>query len=612
MKGRNVSTPPRGHGGPPGDPAERATGAWRREHTAPTDPPHAPHPPHDGLGDNQGRASADDPPGGTPRTHLRSATTEPEPGHTPDTPSPRTEDTSAASGAPAPDAHRWPALAVCLVAGFMTLLDISIVNVALPSIRNGLHTPNSALQWVLSGYALTYGLMLVPAGRLGDARSRRGVFMVGLVLFTATSALAGAAQNDVWLVLARLAQGLSAGVLMPQVSGFIQQLFRGPERGRAFGLLGATIGVSTAVGPLLGGLLIQAFGAQEGWRWVFYVNLPIGIAALPFAYRLLPRHPYPAPGHQGERAQGSERKRGRFDPLGVVLLGAGTAALLLPLVQEQQWHGSGKWLLILVAAVLLAAFVGWEHHYGRNAEPLVDLGLFRASSYSHGALLSLVYFAGFTAIFFIFTLYLQNGLHYSALLAGLSITPFALGSGGAAAVGGRVVHRFGRPLVVVGLIMVAVGLCGAAVAVHIGSGPHVGWLTAAPLLFAGIGSGLVISPNQTLTLSEVPVARAGSAGGVLQTGQRIGSAVGIAAVGSVFFAHIASHHGDWAGALDVAVSVSVAFVLLALLIALIDVFSGRLPKRSARHRPAHARSRHATHPGPTDPPPPPHARNPEG
>ncbi|KJS52434.1 hypothetical protein VM98_31490, partial [Streptomyces rubellomurinus subsp. indigoferus] len=327
--------------------------------------------------------------------------------------------------------RRWEALAVCLVAGFMTLLDVSIVNVALPTVRAGLHMSESGLQWVLSGYALAFGLVLVPAGRLGDARSRRAVFLTGLALFTAASALAGAAQNQEWLVLARLFQGAAGGVLVPQVSGFIQTLFQGPERGRAFGALGATIGLSTAVGPLLGGLLIHLAGPQDGWRWVFLVNLPIGVAALPIARRLLPPPP-PA----GERAGHRD-----FDPVGVLLLGAGTVALLLPFVQERQWHGSARWLLLPLAAVLLAAFVGWERAYGRRREPLVSLALFAVRPYAAGVLLSLVYFAGFTAIFFIFTLYLQAGQHYSALKAGLAITPFAVGSGVAAAVGGRLVSR---------------------------------------------------------------------------------------------------------------------------------------------------------------------------
>ncbi|WP_425555566.1 MFS transporter [Kitasatospora kazusensis] len=455
----------------------------------------------------------------------------------------------------------------------MTLLDVSIVNVALPSVRSSLRMSDSGLQWVLSGYALAFGLALVPAGRLGDARSRRAVFMAGLALFTAASAVAGAAQSEAWLVSARLVQGAAGGVLVPQVSGFIQQLFRGAERGRAFGLLGATIGISTAVGPLLGGLLIQLFGAQQGWRWVFYVNLPIGFVALPVAYRLLPA-PAPAPVPVPKSAARAGRD---FDPVGLLLLGGGTLLLMLPFVQ-QTWHGDTKWLLLPAAALLLAAFVGWERRYGRHREPVVRMSLFHARSYSLGVLLSLVYFAGFTAVFFIFSLYLQSGQHYSALLAGLSITPFALGSGAAAAVGGRVVHRFGRPLVTAGLALVVLGLAGAALAVHLWSGRLVGWATVVPLLVAGVGSGLVIAPNQTLTLSEVPVATAGSAGGVLQTAQRIGSAVGIAAVGSVFFSRIAADHDDWGGAFQRGLALAIGFVVLALLVALADAL--RLRRRA--------------------------------
>ncbi|WUV78976.1 MFS transporter [Streptomyces sp. NBC_01476] len=485
--------------------------------------------------------------------------------------------------------RRWPALAVCLTASFMTLLDVSIVNVALPSIRTGIDASQSGLQWVLSGYALTFGLVLVPAGRLGDIRGRRAVFLAGLAMFTATSALAGAAQNETWLVVARLLQGVAGGILVPQVSGFIQQMFRGAERGRAFGLLGATIGVSTAVGPLLGGLLIQAFGTHEGWRWVFYVNLPIGIAALPLAHRLLPGPP--------RRAPGEERERTHLDPVGVLLLGAGTVVLLLPFVQEQQWRGPEKWALVPVALLILAGFVLWERAYARGHDPLVDLALFRQRSYGLGVLLSLLYFAGFTAIFFILTLYLQNGMRYTALEAGLSIMPFALGSGAAAAVGGRVVNRIGRPLVAAGLVMVLIGLLGTALAVHLDSTRSVGFATAAPLLLAGLGSGLVISPNQTLTLSEVPVARAGSAGGVLQTAQRIGSAAGIAAVGSVFFSRVDSRHADWSGGFQLGLLTASGLAALALVVTLVDIFTGP-PNRPEGE--AGGRGREQPHPAGAD------------
>ncbi len=462
--------------------------------------------------------------------------------------------------------RRWPALAVCLVASFMTLLDVSIVNVAVPSIRTGIGASQSGLQWVLSGYSLAFGLVLVPGGRIGDVRSRRAVFLTGLALFTATSVLAGAAGGEGWLVAARLLQGAAGGLLVPQVSGFIQEMFRGPERGRAFGLLGATVGVSTALGPLLGGALIEAFGPHEGWRWVFWVNLPIGLAALPAAYRLLPA---PAP-----RAAGA-RRRSDLDPVGVLLLGAGTVALLLPFVQEETWTGPRKWLLLPVGLAVLALFSGWELRYARRRAPLVDLRLFRQRSYGLGVLLSLLYFSGFTAVFFILTLYLQNGLGYSALEAGLSIMPFALGSGVTAAVGGRVVTRIGRPLVAVGLVTVVVGLLGTALVAHLDAGRSAGWAMAVPLLVAGLGSGLVVSPNQTLTLSDVPVARAGSASGVLQTVQRISSAAGIAGVGAVFFSRVDGHRVDWPGGFQLGLATATGLSALALVVAVADILGRR-------------------------------------
>ncbi|WP_254716337.1 DHA2 family efflux MFS transporter permease subunit [Actinomadura sp. WMMB 499] len=453
--------------------------------------------------------------------------------------------------------RRWPALSVCLVAAFMTLLDVSIVNVALPTIREGLHTSEAGLQWVVSGYALAFGLVLVPAGRLGDARSRRAVFMFGLALFTVASALAGAAQGSGWLIAARLLQGVAGGILNPQVAGLIQQLFRGAERGRAFGALGSVIGLATAAGPLLGGGIIALAGPEEGWRWVFYVNVPVGVAALFLARWLLPAPVYGA--RQG------------LDPFGVLLLGAGVLCVLLPFVQHQQWQGALKWLLLPAAAVLIAAFVGWER---RARSPMVDLELFRLRSYALGTVIALLFFAGFTAIFFIFTLYLQNGLGYSALGAGLAISPFAAGSGVASALGGRVVDRLGRPLVAAGLGVVAFGLAAAWLAVELVPGANVGWATALPLLVAGFGTGLVIAPNQTITLSEVHHAEGGSAAGVLQTGQRVGTAAGIAWVGSVFFESVAGT-GDWAAAFRHGLIVILLFVLAALAAAAADLAGGR-------------------------------------
>ncbi|MEU5794037.1 MFS transporter [Streptomyces sp. NPDC047813] len=460
---------------------------------------------------------------------------------------------------PADDRRRWQALWVCLTAGFMTLLDSSIVNVALPSMERGLGADTAALSWVVSGYALTFGLALVPAGRLGDLRGRRTVFLYGLALFTLASAACGLATDAGWLVFFRLSQGVAAGILAPQTTGLIQQMFRGTERARAFGMLGSVVGLSTAIGPPAGGLLIHLFGTGDGWRWVFYVNLPIGVAAFCAALRLLPRTP-PATG-----------RREGIDLTGVLLLGTGVLALMLPLVQEQQWTGRLKWALLPVAVLLLAGFWAWERWQGWwGKAPLLDLGLFAQRSFSLGVLLNLVYFAGFTTLFFVYTLFLQNGVGYTALAAGFSSLPFACGSAIGAGVSGRLVVRHGRKLVVAGLAVVALGLLTVVATVQLVPGQGVAWAAALPLLIAGLGSGVTISPNTTLTLATVPVQRAGAAGGVLVTAQRIGSAAGIAAVGAVYFAHLANH-GSPARALQLGLLTAVGIIVLALVLAMADL-----------------------------------------
>ncbi len=448
-----------------------------------------------------------------------------------------------------PDPRRWRALVVCLVAGFMTLLDVSIVNVALPSVAEGIGAGQSALQWVVSGYALAFGLALVPAGRLGDARGRKLAFQAGLLLFVLASVACGLAPSPGWLIAGRLAQGLAGGLLTPQVSGLLQQLFRGAERAKAFGLLGASIGLSTAIGPVLGGVLIAGAGPDLGWRLVFFVNLPVGALALLLAQRLVP-------------PDEPVTKRSDVDPVGVLLLGLGLTALLLALIQT--------WLLLLpVGAVLLAAWVLWERHYGRTREALVDLDLFRRPGYSTGASIAVLFFAGFTGVFFVYSQRLQDGLDYGALGAGLAVLPFAAGSAVAALVGGPLVTRYGRPVVVTGLLLSAGGFAGTYAAAVAVDGRGVVWATVVPLLVAGVGSGLVITPNITLTLQEVPVQRAGTAGGVLQTGQRVGAAAGIAVTGAVFYA----------AGFARSMLVVTGLVVLALAVALVDARRAVTPAR---------------------------------
>lgn len=439
----------------------------------------------------------------------------------------------------------------------MTLLDISIVNVALPSIRDALEATPSDLAWILSGYALAFGLVLVPAGRLGDARGRRRMFLAGLVVFIVASVAAGIAPSASFLAGARILQGIGSGMLVPQVAGLIQQLFRGEERGRAFGRFGSVVAVSTAVGPAVGGLIIVLAGREDAWRWVFYVNVPICVVALVLATRLLPTDP----GHGRMES---------LDPVGVGLLGVGLFLLLSPIVESERAGDTPElWLMVPAGVAVLGGFIAWErHHRRRGRAPLVDLDLWGRRSYAVGVVLALLYFAGFTSIFFVLTLYLQSGLGYSALLAGLTTTPFAVGGAVASSYGGRLVTRYGRALVVVGLAFTVVGLVAADVVVDLVDS-NVGLALGLPLLLAGVGSGLVITPNQTITLSEVPVRGGGSAAGVLQTSQRIGSAIGVAAVTAVFFAGLESR--GWADALSRGLRLAAAFAGAGLVLGLLDL-----------------------------------------
>ncbi|QFZ24428.1 MFS transporter [Saccharothrix syringae] len=441
----------------------------------------------------------------------------------------------------------------------MSLLDVSIVSVALPSIQHGLGTTPAGVQWVVSGYALAFGLALVPAGRLGDAIGRRTMFLCALGGFVLFSALAGLAPTTEVLVVARLLQGVSAGALAPQNSALIQQLFRGAERGRAFGFFGATVGISTAVGPVVGGVILAVAGEDEGWRWIFYVNVPIGVVALVLAARLLPRR-------RGGR-------RGHLDPVGAALLGVGVLALMLPLVLAESGGLTDLWWLFAVGAALLVVFVRWERQYAaRGCSPLLDIGLFSSTpGYGTGALLGMVYFVGFSGIWLVFALFFQTGLGYTPLQSGLAVTPFALGSAVAAVVGGRLVERWGRRLTVTGLSLVVTGLAVTAVVLRLAP-PHVaGWAVAPALLVAGVGGGWVISPNTTLTLRHVPVSMAGAAGGALQTGQRIGAAIGTAALAGVFYSVLSASDRDFRVAVSVALGGAVVAVAVALVVAVVEL-----------------------------------------
>jgi EmrB/QacA subfamily drug resistance transporter len=469
-----------------------------------------------------------------------------------------------------PDPRRWKALAVTLTAGFMGLLDVSIVNTALPAMQKDLHATNGGIQWVVSGYALAFGLVLVSGGRLGDALGRRKMFLIALAAFVLTSAMAGAAPNEELLVTARLLQGVAAGMLTPQNTGLIQDLFRGAERGRAFGMFGAVVGISTAVGPVLGGVILAVFGDPGGWRWVFYVNVPIGALAFVLAMKLLPKAP-----------RLEKKLRDEIDFVGVVLLGAAVLGVLLPLIESDQDGLRRLWWLFPIAVVLGVAFVRWEHRLVRRGrQPLLDTRLFTETpGYAPGAAVGAIYFCGFAGIWLVFAIFFQQGLGYTPLQSGLSVTAFALGSSASAAIAGRLIGRWGRKLTVTGLILVAVGL--GVVALIVGQVPakDAGLAMALPLLLAGIGGGMVISPNTTLTLECVPTTMAGVAGGALQTGQRIGTAIGTAVLASVFHAAVSASGGKFQVALSVAMLCSAGIILVALALALAELRGRR--KRAA-------------------------------
>jgi EmrB/QacA subfamily drug resistance transporter len=491
-------------------------------------------------------------------------------------------DGAAPAITPAAATHpgRWRALAVSQFAVFMAVLDVSIVNVALPSIERELGASAGAVQWVVSGYALTFGLALVPAGRLGDAFGRRRMLLIALAAFVVTSALTGAASTTGLLIAARLLQGVAGGMLVPQTSALIQELFRDDERGKAFGILGATIGLATATGPVVGGLILTAVTGPDAWRWVFYVNVPVGLLALTLAARLVPS------------IAGSSSRGIHLDLFGSLLVGGGVLSLLLPLVDAATGGLSRLWWLFWVAGLLFVAFAWWERRtLRRGREPLLDPRLAHTSGYVAGSAIGLVYFIGFTGIWLVLALFFQDALGYSPLRSGLAVTPFALGVAASAAVAGRLVPRLGRWLTVSGLAATVVGLVATALVLrHIG-GDAAAWTTAGPLLVAGLGGGMVTSPNITLTLQNVPVSMAGVAGGALQTAQRIGGAIGTAVLATIFYHVVASTGRDYAGAVSDALLCAAGLMVLALLMAIADL--GR--HQPDRHeRPPSRRSEHHT------------------
>jgi len=426
------------------------------------------------------------------------------------------------------DPRRWIALFVVMSAAFMVLLDISIVNVAIPAIQRNLHANFAEVQFVLAGYQLAYAVVLITGSRLGDLYGRRRMFMIGMAGFTIASALCGFAQNPTMLVASRVLQGLMAALMFPQALSVIQVNFPPRERAAAFGLFGATIGVATITGPLVGGLIIRDDVTGQAWRFIFLVNLPIGIAAIAAAAVLL----------RESRAPGAAR----LDLVGVLLVSAGLFLLAYPLVEGRDAGWPAWAYVMLVASVpVLAAFVLFERQQGRlGRNPLVDLTLFRNRSFSAGTLMSTVFLSGVPSFFLIFGLMLQIGHDFSALRAGLTTIPFSMGTAVASGISVRLAPRLGKRILAIGSALLVIGMLAVIAIVRARGNDLSGPELIPALLVCGLGLGSVVAPLVTVILAGVPPRIAGAASGVLTTTQQIGGAIGVAIIGVIFFGMLGS------------------------------------------------------------------------
>ncbi|GAA4254407.1 MFS transporter [Dactylosporangium darangshiense] len=404
-------------------------------------------------------------------------------------------------------------LLVCLGAGWTTLLDQSILNVNLPALRASLGAGDATLQWIMAGYSLTFGLALVPAGRLGDMFGRRGLFAGGLALFGAAGVVAACADRA-WLVAAaRLVQGIGAGTVNPQIIGLFQDLFQGRERARALAAYAVIGGLSASVGPPLGGLILQLAGAEPGWRYVLLLNLPFVLVTAPLGLRLLPAG-RPPKGHRTD-----------LDVPGLLLLGAATVALILPLVGTP-----GGWRWAVLAALAAAGLVVCERRYtasGRTA--LLLPALTRSRGYVLGTLVAMSYFGATLALNLVLSLYLQDDLGFPPLAAAAMSLPSAVGFAAASAASASVLARFGRPGVSVAIAVAAAGIALDATAVALLPGAALVAVLAVGQLVTGVAGGLVNAPNQALTLQHAPPGANGLSAAILQLAQRLAASLGIAA-----------------------------------------------------------------------------------
>ncbi|SFV28246.1 drug resistance transporter, EmrB/QacA subfamily [Devosia crocina] len=470
---------------------------------------------------------------------------------------------SAATSAPQaePDPRRWIALFVLLIANFMNLIDVTIVNVALPSMREGLGASDSQIEWVVAAYVLAFALGLLPFGRLGDIVGRTQMFLWGAIGFTAASALCGLSGSIEMLIAARVIQGLFGAMMAPQVLAIATVTFPAEERGQAFSLFGLSAGLASVCGPILGGLLIDAQIFGMDWEPIFLVNVPIGVLAVVAGWILIPR----LPGHR-------ELKN---DYVGIGLFGAGIVAIVFGIVEGEPL-GWPLWIWALIGAglVLIGGFYLWQKRRAEHGQSqLLNYDLLRNKDYMFGAFVVTIYASGIPGMFMVISLLLQSGFGFSPLQSGLTNTPFSVGVLLASFIAARFGSHYLRARVAAAGAMLAGGILWLHFIIQ-GAGDTIdSWSFLLPLLIAGVGLGTGFSSLFQLVLRNVPPRDAGAGSGALQAFQQVGGAIGIAIVGQIFFTQLAGNfaagkapNAAFADAAALALWYQVASFLIVLLL----------------------------------------------
>jgi len=427
-----------------------------------------------------------------------------------------------------PPGRSWSALAVLMIGTFMFVLDFFIVNVALPAIQQGLRAGEGAIEWIVAGYAISTAVLLVTGGRLGDQFGRRRVFAIGMTVFVLTSAACALAPDPAVLVTARILQGVGAALMAPNILSILGMVYSGPARVRAISVYGMVMGLAAVSGQLIGGVLIRADLAGMGWRAIFWINVPLGVAALLACRRLVPE----------SRAD----QRSRFDLAGVALITACLVAIVLPLVDgRQEGWPAWSWIALGSAVPLAVAFVTHQRRKAdRGGVPLLNPRVFASWPLRAGLITQTVFWCQQAASYLVLGLYLQQGRGLSPLTAGAVFAFLAAGYLITSFQAPALTMRFGRNVIAAGAVLAAAA--NGALYLATAHGGAVAWLFPG-LVLLGAGQGLCITPLTTTVLGHADPATAGSVSGALSTAQQVGNSVGVAVTGVLFFGTLSHGYG---------------------------------------------------------------------